>query len=99
MGSPAVLESGPKKDWPSDQIVLEIEKKWIELLEDIPRARFTVTPRQEEMVKALDDCLLEESEVLKGKAYWYSLPDPFLRVGATVTMNMNITNAGDQPRD
>ncbi len=70
----------PKKDWPSDQdFVLEIEKKWIEPFGDMRQELVFIGQnlRQEEMVKALDDCLLEESEVLKGKAYWYSLPDPF----------------------
>ena len=70
----------PKKDWPSDQdFVSEIEKKWIEPFGDMRQELVFIGQnlRQEEMVEALDDCLLEESEVLKGKAYWYSLPDPF----------------------
>ena len=70
----------PKKDWPSDQdFVSEIEKKWIEPFGDMRQELVFIGQnlRQEEIVKALDDCLLEESEVLKGKAYWYSLPDPF----------------------
>ena len=70
----------PKKDWPSDQdFESEIEKKWIEPFGDMRQELVFIGQnlRQEEMVKALDDCLLEESEVLKGKAYWYSLPDPF----------------------
>ncbi len=29
------------------------------------------------MTKALDDCLLSEEEVLRGKAYWATLHDPF----------------------
>ena len=32
---------------------------------------------QSNMVEALDACLLSEEEVLKGKSYWATLPDPF----------------------
>jgi len=30
-----------------------------------------------ETQSALDDCLLSEQEVLKGRAFWRTLPDPF----------------------
>jgi hypothetical protein len=29
------------------------------------------------MTKALDECLLSEEDVLRGKAYWNTLQDPF----------------------
>ena len=29
------------------------------------------------MTQALDECLLSEEEVLKGRAYWETLNDPF----------------------
>ena len=29
------------------------------------------------ITRALDDCLLSEEEVLRGKAYWLTLEDPF----------------------
>jgi len=29
------------------------------------------------MIKALDQCLLSEEELLKGKSYWATLSDPF----------------------
>jgi hypothetical protein len=29
------------------------------------------------MTQALDDCLLSEDELLRGKEYWTSLQDPF----------------------
>jgi hypothetical protein len=32
---------------------------------------------QNDMIEALDACLLNEEEVLRGKAYWATLPDPF----------------------
>ena len=32
---------------------------------------------QKEIINKLNDCLLSEEEVLKGKAYWKTLKDPF----------------------
>ena len=32
---------------------------------------------QSGFTQALDDCLLSEDEVLRGKAYWATLQDPF----------------------
>jgi len=29
------------------------------------------------MIQALDSCLLSEEELLKGKQFWQTLPDPF----------------------
>jgi len=33
--------------------------------------------KQDEMIRALDDCLLSEDEVLRGRFYWETLNDPF----------------------
>ena len=32
---------------------------------------------QKQIIKKLDECLLTEEELLKGRAYWESLNDPF----------------------
>ena len=32
---------------------------------------------QQAMTAALDECLLSEEEVLRGKSYWKTLEDPF----------------------
>jgi len=32
---------------------------------------------KEKITKALDDCLLSEDELLQGKTFWKTLPDPF----------------------
>ena len=32
---------------------------------------------KERMINELNNCLLSESEMLKGKSYWKSLSDPF----------------------
>ena len=75
-----VLESGPKEGLAiGSGLFVRNRKKWIEPFGDMRQELMFIGQnlRQEEMVKALDYCLLEESEVLKGKQYWYSLPDPF----------------------
>jgi len=32
---------------------------------------------QNKIINKLDDCLLSEDEMLKGKSYWKTLDDPF----------------------
>lgn len=32
---------------------------------------------QKKMIQKLDECLLTEAEVLKGREYWETLEDPF----------------------
>ena len=32
---------------------------------------------QERMIRALDECLLSEEDVLRGRVYWETLADPF----------------------
>jgi hypothetical protein len=32
---------------------------------------------KKEVTRALDDCLLSEEEVLRGRIYWQTLNDPF----------------------
>ena len=32
---------------------------------------------KEKIIAALDDCLLKEEDVLKGRSYWDTLEDPF----------------------
>jgi len=70
----------PKEDWPTDEDYLEsIEEKWVEPFGDMRQELVFIGQnlKQEEMTRALDDCLLSESEVLQGKEYWTSLNDPF----------------------
>ena len=70
----------PKKDWPEDKEYLEsIKRLWVEPFGDMRQELVFIGQEldQKEMVKKLDDCLLSEEEVLKGKAYWRTLKDPF----------------------
>ena len=70
----------PKADWPTDPEYLEsIKKQWIEPFGDMRQELVFIGQGldQEKMTQALDDCLLSEEEVLRGKAYWKTLNDPF----------------------
>ena len=70
----------PKKDWPTDEEYLEnIKKTWVEPFGDIRQELVYIGQelQKEKIIAALDDCLLKEEEVLKGRSYWDTLEDPF----------------------
>ena len=70
----------PKKDWPTDEEYLEnIEKTWVEPFGDMRQELVFIGQelQKEKIIAALDDCLLKEEEVLKGRSYWDTLEDPF----------------------
>jgi G3E family GTPase len=70
----------PKNNWPTDEEYLQsIDKVWVEPFGDMRQELVFIGQGldQESMTEALDDCLLSEEDVLKGKAYWASLQDPF----------------------
>jgi len=70
----------PKADWPTDADYLEsIGKTWVEPFGDMRQELVFIGQGvdQEAMTNALNDCLLSEEDVLKGKEYWLSLADPF----------------------
>lgn len=70
----------PKEDWPEDESYLKsIEKHWVEPFGDMRQELVFIGQGldQEGMTDALNDCLLSEDELLKGKAYWKTLSDPF----------------------
>lgn len=73
-------KSVPKENWPSDEEYLAtIEKQWVEPFGDMRQELVFIGQglNQQEMTHALNDCLLSEEEVLRGKAYWATLHDPF----------------------
>ena len=73
-------KSVPKKDWPLDEDYLDaIRKMWVEPFGDMRQELVFIGQGldKEKMIERLDECLLSEDEVLKGKAYWKSLNDPF----------------------
>ena len=70
----------PEKDWPEDEDYLaSIKKQWVEPFGDMRQELVFIGQglNQSEMTKALDECLLSEEEVLRGKSYWLTLSDPF----------------------
>ena len=70
----------PEKNWPQDEEALAfIKKQWIEPFGDMRQELVFIGQNldQQGMTQALDDCLLSEEEVLKGKTFWQTLPDPF----------------------
>ena len=70
----------PKKDWPTDEEYLEnIKKTWVEPFGDMRQELVFIGQelQKEKIITALDDCLLKEEEVLKGRSYWDTLEDPF----------------------
>ncbi|MEM8594694.1 MAG: zinc metallochaperone GTPase ZigA [Pseudomonadota bacterium] len=70
----------PKQYWPSDKQNLDaIQAQWVEPFGDMRQELVFIGQGldHERMTAALDECLLEEVDVLKGKAYWATLSDPF----------------------
>lgn len=70
----------PKANWPTDDEYLRsIERIWEEPFGDMRQELVFIGQGldQEQMTLALNDCLLSQEEVLRGKAYWMTLEDPF----------------------
>jgi len=76
----------PKKDWPTDQGYLDsISENWVEPFGDMRQELVFIGQNldQKSMTDALENCLLSEDDVLKGKQYWATLTDPFPEWGKT----------------
>ena len=70
----------PKESWPTDEDYLaSIEKQWVEPFGDMRQELVFIGQGldQDDITRALDDCLLSEEEVLRGRVYWATLNDPF----------------------
>jgi G3E family GTPase len=70
----------PKERWPEDpEYLASIEKNWVEPFGDMRQELVFIgqglTPQQ--VISALDQCLLSDDELLAGKDYWQTLADPF----------------------
>ena len=73
-------KSIPKKDWPTDEASLAfINKQWVEPFGDMRQELVFIGQKidQKAMTSALDECLLSDDDLLKGKSYWVTLNDPF----------------------
>jgi G3E family GTPase len=72
--------SVPKESWPTDEESLaSIEELWVEPFGDMRQELVFIGQNldQDKIIKALDDCLLNEEELLEGKNFWQTLSDPF----------------------
>jgi G3E family GTPase len=73
-------KSVPKKDWPTDEESLNaIQKQWVEPFGDMRQELVFIGQQLDQgaMTNALNECLLSDDELLKGKSYWTTLSDPF----------------------
>ena len=70
----------PKKDWPTEpELLADINSKWVEPFGDMRQELVFIgqSLNKQAMIEALDDCLLPEEAVLKGKDFWKTYNDPF----------------------
>ncbi|MFK7854621.1 MAG: zinc metallochaperone GTPase ZigA [Granulosicoccus sp.] len=69
-----------KENWPTDEEYLaSIEKQWREPFGDKRQELVFIGQEldKEAFIQSLDQCLLTEAEMQKGKPYWETLSDPF----------------------
>ena len=75
-----VWKAVPKESWPDDEESPEsIAEKWVEPFGDMRQELVFIGQNldQKGIIQELDQCLLDEQELLAGKAYWQTLEDPF----------------------
>ena len=69
-----------KENWPEDEdYLMTIENQWVEPFGDMRQELVFIGQGldKDSMTQALDECLLSEEEMLRGKEYWTTLNDPF----------------------
>lgn len=70
----------PKENWPEEQEYLtSIMEQWVEPFGDMRQELVFIGQGldQEKITQVLNECLLTDDELLRGKGYWLQLNDPF----------------------
>jgi hypothetical protein len=70
----------PKENWPDDEEQVQyIMEKWVEPFGDMRQELVFIGQNihPEKLTAELDNCLLNEDELLQGQSYWKTLKDPF----------------------
>ncbi|MEL6301515.1 MAG: zinc metallochaperone GTPase ZigA [Pseudomonadota bacterium] len=70
----------PQSNWPTDpEYLAAIKENWVEPFGDMRQELVFIGQGLDEagIRAALDDCLLSEEEVLRGRTHWETLNDPF----------------------
>ena len=70
----------PEHNWPTDEDSLAtIKSQWEEPFGDLRQELIFIGQSldHEAMIKALDDCLVSEEDLLKGEKFWTTMNDPF----------------------
>lgn len=70
----------PEKNWPTDKASLDaIKKQWVEPFGDMRQELVFIGQGidKEKITENLNQCLLNDEELFKGKDYWAKLSDPF----------------------
>lgn len=70
----------PKDSWPEDEEYLaSIQKNWVEPFGDMRQELVFIGQNlnKQQVIEALDDCLLDDEALLAGREHWETLADPF----------------------
>ena len=70
----------PKEEWPKEQESIDyIKEKWVEPFGDMRQELVFIGQglNKNKIIQSLDECLLSDSDMLKGITHWITFPDPF----------------------